>query len=163
MAEVNSFDFSKYDIGASFAQAGDGVLDRGEAHRAIEDGWTVWDGFTENDTAQKVSIGKTMITSSGDKISVFKNSDGNVVTGVDYGMPNKDGSFDVETVRDNQGNLLSKTRQFREVGNDEHKYLYKDIYNKAGKIIKTIVTEFLKGNQISEEAVDPDCYNHHRN
>lgn len=53
MAQVNGFDFSKYDVGGSGATAGDGRLTGAEVAKAKADGWTIWDGCSKNDKIEK--------------------------------------------------------------------------------------------------------------
>ena len=57
MAEVNgNFDFKKYDVGGTGATANDGKLTGEEAQTARADGWTIWDGFSEeNETPKNVN------------------------------------------------------------------------------------------------------------
>ena len=52
MTEINSFDFSKYDVGGTDATASDGKLTGQEAQNARADGWTIWDGYSEEDLKQ---------------------------------------------------------------------------------------------------------------
>lgn len=53
MAEVNGFNFSKYDVGGNGAIAGDNKLTGAEIHLAAKDGWTIWDGFKNGEQAVK--------------------------------------------------------------------------------------------------------------
>ena len=53
MAQVNGFDFSKYDVGGSGATAGDGRLTGAEVAKAKADGWTIWDGCSKDDKIEK--------------------------------------------------------------------------------------------------------------
>ena len=53
MAQVNGFDFSKYDVGGTGATAGDGRLTGAEVAKAKADGWTIWDGCSKNDKIEK--------------------------------------------------------------------------------------------------------------
>ena len=53
MAQVNGFDFSKYDVGGTGATAGDGRLTGAEVAKAKADGWTIWDGYSKNDKIEK--------------------------------------------------------------------------------------------------------------
>ena len=58
MTEINGFDFSKYDIGGADATSGDGKLTGAEARAARADGWTIWDGFSEeNEAPENVNQG----------------------------------------------------------------------------------------------------------
>lgn len=53
MAEVNTFVFKNYDKGGYGAVKGDGKLTGAEIGMAANDGWTVWDGFRNNDKAMR--------------------------------------------------------------------------------------------------------------
>lgn len=47
MTHINGFDFSKYDVGGTDSTANDGKLTGEEAKNARADGWTIWDGYSE--------------------------------------------------------------------------------------------------------------------
>ena len=69
MAQVNGFDFSKYDVGGTGATAGDGRLTGAEVAKAKADGWTIWDGCSKNDKIEKfeeknASSGNHILSSS---------------------------------------------------------------------------------------------------
>lgn len=53
MAQINGFDFNKYDVGGTGATAGDGKLTGAEVAKAKADGWTIWDGCSKNDKIEK--------------------------------------------------------------------------------------------------------------
>lgn len=71
MAEVNgNFDFKKYDVGGTGATANDGKLTGQEAQNARADGWTIWDGFSEeNETPENVNQRQNSSTAQGGSLS----------------------------------------------------------------------------------------------
>ena len=46
---ANDFNFAKFDIGGNGATAGDGKLTGQEVERARQAGYSVWEGYNEND------------------------------------------------------------------------------------------------------------------